>query len=95
VDSKKKYNQFSSFTLQPGLFYRYFIALLQVFLDGFVYTIAISNIITAFSSSPQGAQIAINQTGQFVSNVTEKIAENPIATNITGETQGYFTDKSK
>lgn len=70
-------------------------AILLFMIAGFVYTIAISNTITAFSSSPPGAQIAINQTGQFVSNVTEKIAENPIATNITGETQEYFTDKSK
>ena len=49
----------------------------------------------AFATSLPGAQVAINQTGQFVSNVSETIAENPIATNITGETQEYFADKSK
>lgn len=56
--------------------------------------ISTPEIITIFATSP-GAQIAINETGQFVSNVSETIAENPIATNITGETQEYFADKAK
>jgi hypothetical protein len=51
--------------------------------------------ITMIAATSPGAQIAINETGQFVGNVSETIAENPISTNITGETQEYFADKAK
>ena len=64
------------------------------FLLSAIAFISIPEIMTTFATSP-GAQIAINETGQFVSNVSETIAENPITTNITGETQEYFADKAK
>lgn len=56
--------------------------------------ISVPDTIPVFATSP-GAQIAINETGQFVGNVSETIAENPVTTNITGETQEYFADKAK
>jgi hypothetical protein len=43
----------------------------------------------------QGAQQAINDTGQFVGNVSETIAENPVVGNATQETQEFFAEKSK
>jgi len=70
-------------------------AILIIVVTGFIPNITISTTIMAFATSLPGAQVAINQTGQFVSNVSETIAENPIPTNITGETQEYFADKSK
>jgi hypothetical protein len=70
-------------------------AILIIVVTGFIPNITISTTIMAFATSSPGAQVAINQTGQFVSNVSETIAENPITTNITGETQEYFADKSK
>jgi hypothetical protein len=70
-------------------------AILPIVVTGFILNITISTTIMAFATSLPGAQVAINQTGQFVSNVSETIAENPITTNITGETQEYFADKSK
>jgi hypothetical protein len=70
-------------------------AILLIAVTGFILNITISTTIMAFATSSPGAQVAINQTGQFVSNVSETIAENPITTNITGETQEYFADKSK
>jgi hypothetical protein len=70
-------------------------AILLIAVTGFILNITISTTIMAFATSLPGAQVAINQTGQFVSNVSETIAENPITTNITGETQEYFADKSK
>lgn len=72
------------------------ISLPQVVLVTLVVTtfISISGAVMGFASSP-GPQVAINETGQFVGNVSETIAENPITTNITGETQEYFADKSK
>jgi hypothetical protein len=70
-------------------------AILIIVVTGFIPNITISTTIMAFATSSPGAQVAINQTGQFVSNVSETIAENPIATNISGETQEYFADKSK
>ena len=70
-------------------------AILIIVVTGFIPNITISTTIMAFATSSPGAQVAINQTGQFVSNVSETVAENPIATNITGETQEYFADKSK
>jgi flagellar basal body-associated protein FliL len=70
-------------------------AILLIVVTGFILNITISTTIMAFATSLPGAQVAINQTGQFVSNVSETIAENPITTNITGETQEYFADKSK
>jgi flagellar basal body-associated protein FliL len=70
-------------------------AILLIVVTGFILSITISTTIMAFATSLPGAQVTINQTGQFVSNVSETIAENPITTNITGETQEYFADKSK
>ena len=70
-------------------------AILLIAVTGLILNITISTTIMAFATSSPGAQVAINQTGQFVSNVSETIAENPITTNITGETQEYFADKSK
>jgi hypothetical protein len=70
-------------------------AILLIAVTGFILNITISTTIMAFATSLPGTQVAINQTGQFVSNVSETIAENPITTNITGETQEYFADKSK
>ena len=70
-------------------------AILIIVVTGFIPNITISTTILAFATSSPGAQVAINQTGQFVSNASETIAENPITTNITGETQEYFADKSK
>lgn len=70
-------------------------AILLIAVTGFILNITISTTIMAFATSLPGAQVAINQTGQFVSNVSETIAENPITTNITGETQEYFADNSK
>ena len=70
-------------------------AILLIAVTGFILDITISTTIMAFATSLPEAQVAINQTGQFVSNVSETIAENPITTNITGETQEYFADKSK
>jgi hypothetical protein len=70
-------------------------AILLITVTGFILDITISTTIMAFATSLPEAQVAINQTGQFVSNVSETIAENPITTNITGETQEYFADKSK
>ena len=70
-------------------------AILLIAVTGFILNITIPTTIMAFATSLPGAQVAINQTGQFVSNVSETIAENPITTNITGETQEYFADKSK
>ena len=70
-------------------------AILIIVVTGFIPNITISTTIMAFATSSPGAQVAINQTGQFVSNVSETIAENPITTNITGETQEYLADKSK
>jgi hypothetical protein len=70
-------------------------AILLIAVTGFIPNTTISTTIMAFATSSPGAQVAINQTGQFVSNVSETIAENPIATNISGETQEYFADKSK
>jgi hypothetical protein len=63
----------------------------------FISTIAFISTaeITMIAATSPGAQIAINETGQFVGNVSETIAENPISTNITGETQEYFADKAK
>jgi glucan phosphoethanolaminetransferase (alkaline phosphatase superfamily) len=49
----------------------------------------------ATSKTTQGVQTAINETEQFVGNVSERAAENPIVTNITGETQKFFADESK
>ena len=43
----------------------------------------------------QGVPGAINQTGKFLGNVSETIAENPVVTNITGETQKFFGEASK
>jgi flagellar basal body-associated protein FliL len=71
------------------------ISAILIVVTGFIPNITISTTIMAFATSSPGAQVAINQTGQFVSNVSETIAENPITTNITGETQEYFADKSK
>jgi hypothetical protein len=34
---------------------------------------------------PQGVQGAINATGRFIGNVSEAIAENPVATNAIEE----------
>ena len=50
---------------------------------------------TAVSNTVQGVPGAINQTGQFLGNVSETIAENPLVTNITGETQKFFGEASK
>jgi hypothetical protein len=50
---------------------------------------------TASSNTAQGVQGAINKTGQFIGNVSETIAENPLVTNITGETQKFFGEASK
>jgi hypothetical protein len=49
----------------------------------------------ATSKTTQGVQTAINETEQFVGNISERAAENPIVTNITGETQKFFADESK
>ena len=70
-------------------------AILLIAVTGFIPNTTISTTIMAFATSSPGAQVAINQTGQLLSNVSETIADNPIATNITGETQEYFGDKSK
>jgi hypothetical protein len=47
------------------------------------------------SRASSGALTAINQTGQFVGNVTETVVENPVVSNATTETQEFFADKSK
>jgi hypothetical protein len=80
---------------KEGVFKAGISAILIIVVTGFIPNITISTTIMAFATSSPGAQVAINQTGQFVSNVSETIAENPITTNITGETQEYFADKSK
>jgi hypothetical protein len=80
---------------KEGVFKLGLSAILIIVVTGFIPNITISTTIMAFATSSPGAQVAINQTGQFVSNVSETIAENPITTNITGETQEYFADKSK
>jgi hypothetical protein len=41
-----------------------------------------------------GTLTAINETGQFVGNVSETVVENPVVANTTEETQ-FFSDKSK
>ena len=50
---------------------------------------------TAVSNTAQGVPGAINQTGKFLGNVSETIAENPVVTNITEETQKFFGEASK
>jgi hypothetical protein len=54
---------------------------------------------TAADSSTKGIQTAINETGQFLGNVSETVAEtaaeNPVVINATRETQEFFGDKSK
>lgn len=42
------------------------------------------------NKTAQAAQGALNQTGEFLGNLTGTIAENPIVTNITRETQEFF-----
>ena len=46
-------------------------------------------------NTAQGVQGAINATGQFVGNVSETIAENPVVTNATEETQEFFAESAK
>jgi uncharacterized iron-regulated membrane protein len=50
---------------------------------------------TSASKTTSGALTAINETGQFVGNVSETVVENPVVANATGETQEFFADKSK
>ena len=45
-------------------------------------------------NTAQGVQ-DINATGQFVGNVSETIAENPVVANATKETQEFFGESSK
>jgi len=49
----------------------------------------------AAGNTDQGIQGAINTTGQFVGNVSETIAENPVVTNATEETQEFFAESAK
>jgi hypothetical protein len=49
----------------------------------------------AIDNSTRGIQTAINQTGQFLGNVSETVAENPVVINASRETQEFFADKSK
>ena len=43
----------------------------------------------------RGYKECINATGQFVGNVSETIAENPVVTNATEETQEFFAESAK
>jgi hypothetical protein len=49
----------------------------------------------AAGNTEKGIQGAINATGQFVGNVSETIAENPVVTNATEETQEFFAESAK
>ena len=49
----------------------------------------------AAGNTAQGVPGAINATGQFVGNVSETIAENPVVANATKETQEFFGESSK
>jgi hypothetical protein len=49
----------------------------------------------ASNNTAQGAQAAINDTGQFIGNVSETIAKNPVVANATKETQEFFSEGSK
>ena len=48
----------------------------------------------AAGNTAQGVPGAINATGQFVGNVSETIAENPVVGNATKETQEFFGESS-
>jgi hypothetical protein len=49
----------------------------------------------AAGNTEQGVAGAINATGQFVGNVSETIAENPVVSNATKETQEFFGESAK
>ena len=49
----------------------------------------------AAGNTAQGVQGAINATGHFIGNVSETIAENPVVTNATEETQEFFAESAK
>ena len=50
---------------------------------------------TAEGNTENGVTGAINATGQFVGNVSETIAENPVVSNATKETQEFFGESAK
>lgn len=43
----------------------------------------------------QGVEQTINGTAEFLGNVSETTAENPVVGNATQETQKFFAEKSK
>jgi hypothetical protein len=49
----------------------------------------------AAGNTAQGVPGAINATGQFIGKISETIAENPVVTNATEETQEFFAESSK
>lgn len=77
----------------------YTIVGLSIFLVVTILSSMINPVFTSATSTvgktTQGVQTAINQTGQFVGNVSETIAENPVVTNVTEETQKFFAEKSQ
>ena len=50
---------------------------------------------TAAGNTENGVTGAINATGQFVGNVSETVAENPVVANATKETQEFFGESAK
>jgi nucleoside permease NupC len=50
---------------------------------------------TAADNTENGVTGAINATGQFVGNVSETVAENPVVANATKETQEFFGESAK
>ena len=50
---------------------------------------------TSRTAIKSGALTAINETGQFVGNVSGSISENLVVTNMTGEAQEFFANGSK
>jgi hypothetical protein len=50
---------------------------------------------TAAGNNENGVTGAINASGQFVGNVSETIAENPVVANATKESQEFFGESAK
>ena len=50
---------------------------------------------TTDDGTTQGVQQTINGTAEFLGNVSETVAKNPVVANATQETQKFFAEESK